>query len=68
MPAETRGEFTLQDYKEAWVLADQHITPIMKGKNATIAMVPFINYFNYNDDTSTSMDWDTEKNGLRVSA
>jgi len=68
MPAETRGEFTLQEYKEAWVFADQHLQGIQKESYGTHAMVPFLNYLNYNDDTCTQTRFDTERNGLLVSA
>jgi len=68
MPAQTRGDFTLQDYKEAWVFADQHLHAIQKEGYATHALVPFLNYLNYNDDTGTVTQFDSERNGLRVIA
>jgi len=68
VPAETRGEFTLQEYKEAWVLADKHFLALQKGGLATHALVPFCNYFNFNDDTSTHSRFDAAKNGLQLIA
>jgi len=34
----------------------------------TTTMVPFLNYFDYNDDYSTKSYWDEEKQGLVVAA
>ena len=53
VPAETRGEFTLDEYKQAWAFADSQFLNIQKGSFVTQAMVPLLNYFSYNDPTGT---------------
>ena len=67
-PAETRGEYTLDEYKQAWAFADQQFLAIEKGGHVTHALVPFLNYLNYHDDTSTFTRFDAEKNGLQLIA
>lgn len=52
VPAETRGEFTLDEYKQAWAFADRHIIGIEKDGYQTRALVPFLNYVGYGSDTN----------------
>ena len=66
IPAGSNDEFTLDEYKFAWALADKHANGITRDGVTTIAMVPFMNYFNYEEDSCCEMQYDTEKKGVCV--
>ena len=70
VPADIRGEFTLGEYKEAWCLADIYFSGYVKSKEdfGHVALIPFTNFFNFNDDNSTYAKWNHEKNGYELIA
>lgn len=49
--AGSRDEFTLDEYKFAWALTDKYGTGILRDGHMTVGMVPFVNFFNYNEDS-----------------
>jgi len=51
VPAETRGEFTLDEYKQAWAFADRYFIGIEKEGYQTRALVPFLSYVAYSAET-----------------
>lgn len=55
VPAETRGEFTLDEYKQAWAFADRHFIGIQKDGYETRALVPFLNYLAFDSETAISV-------------
>lgn len=68
VPAETRGEFTLDEYKQAWAFADRYFIGIEKDGYKTQALVPFVNYVAYKTGTNISFKFDTEKKGFQMVA
>ena len=68
VPAETRGEFTLDEYKQAWAFADRHFVGIKKDDYTTNALVPFLNYLAYQSESKVGMTFDAEKKGLQIVA
>lgn len=68
VPAETRGEFTLDEYKQAWAFADRHFLSIQKDDYTTNALVPFLNYLAFQSETKVGMQFDAEKKGLQIIA
>lgn len=68
IPKDTRGKFSHEEYKYAWVLADKHFHGIKNNEYRTLAIVPFLNFFDYNDDTTCATHYDEERKGLVVTA
>ena len=66
VPAESRGEFTLDEYLQAVAFADRHLVSVQSDSAIKSAMAPLLNYFNadFNSNT-TNMYTET---GLQVIA
>lgn len=62
------GQFTLQEYKEAYTMMDLNIHNMTKEKVETCGFVPFMNYFSFNDDSQTFVSYDDTMKGFVVIA